>query len=152
MSKITSKKLIEYTQLATAIFMFMVVMFAVFGWPVCKYICFVLIGVFTGWKVAYFVACYYLMLVGAGVLLVGLMKLLSNMKKGVLFDESNAKSMAIIAGSCIAIGLVAGAAAVVYPTMVLITALGVFMGLVVLCVRQLADEALGIKEENDLTI
>lgn len=91
--------------------------------------------------------------------LICLDKMLSNIKKDIVFDNENVKLLNIITWCCFAacfIGLVSYVIiAVIYKSIetVILLAFGeAFMALVVRVVRNIIKKAIEIKEENDLTI
>jgi len=86
-------------------------------------------------------------------------RILTNIKKDVVFDERNIKLLNIITLCCLfaaVVGLVSYVIiAVIYKSIetVILLALGEgFMALVVRVVRNVFKKAIEIKEENDLTV
>ena len=93
------------------------------------------------------------------VALVCLDKLLINVRKEVIFNEKNVKFLRIISWACFYAGLVGLISFTVILVMsfmfetLFILAIGeMFMGLVVRVVKNIFEEAIEIKNENELTI
>ncbi|MBQ7741151.1 MAG: DUF2975 domain-containing protein [Eubacterium sp.] len=91
--------------------------------------------------------------------LICLDKILTNIKKDIVFDESNVRLLNIITYMCLAasgVGLISYIIiAAIYKsieTVILLSFGEAFMALVVRVVRNIMKKAIEIKEENDLTI
>jgi len=107
----------------------------------------------------YLIVPFYLVVPAGYVALFCLDRILTNIKKDVVFDERNIKLLNIITLCCLfaaVVGLVSYVIiAVIYKSIetVILLALGEgFMALVVRVVRNVFKKAIEIKEENDLTV
>ncbi|MCR5207046.1 MAG: DUF2975 domain-containing protein [Eubacterium sp.] len=93
------------------------------------------------------------------VALVSLDRLLSNIKKDIVFDERNVKLLNVLTVCCILAALVGSVSFVVIACIyksietVILLAMGEgFMALVVRVVRNILKKAIEIKEDNDLVV
>ncbi|MBQ9228346.1 MAG: DUF2975 domain-containing protein [Eubacterium sp.] len=107
----------------------------------------------------YLIVPYYLVVPAGYVALICLDKILSNIKKDLVFDSRNIRLLNIITGCCLfaaAVGLVSYVViALIYQsieTVFLLAAGEAFMALVVRVVRNVLKKAIVIKEENDLVV
>ena len=107
----------------------------------------------------YLITPFYIVVPAGYIALVCLDKILTNIKKDIVFDSRNVKLLNIITGCCLfasAVGLVSYIViAVIYEsieTVFLLAAGEAFMALVVRVVRNIIKKAIEIKEENDLTV
>lgn len=88
----------------------------------------------------------------AAVLLVCLYKLLHQIGLGELFTRTNVSLMRLISWCCfvgVGIALLSG---LYYMPWLVVAVAAAFMGLIVRVVKNLVDEAVLLKEENDFTI
>ena len=86
------------------------------------------------------------------LLLFGLHRLLRNIRAGRVFVEENVKLLRGISWLCIAVGLVTVVAGFYYSSFFLIAAVAAFCGLIVRVVKNVFEQAIEIKAENDYTI
>ena len=107
----------------------------------------------------YLIVPFYIVVPAGYVALFCLDRILSNIKKDIVFDNRNIKLLNIITLCCLfaaVVGLVSYVIiAVLYKSIetVILLALGEgFMALVVRVVRNVFKKAIEIKEENDLTV
>ena len=147
-----ANNLIRYTKIATLIFIGLVVVADACGFIITNYITRVWADRTDTFALVMLSVVYYLGTIGAYVVLISLYKLLSNMGKDVVFDESNTKLMRIIAIACTLMGIdcIVGTIAwfgTIYPGV-----LCFFVVLIILCVRAVFEKAIEMKEELDLTI
>lgn len=95
----------------------------------------------------------YCCAVPAVVLLLCLNGVLGNLKKGAIFVEENTKKLRLISWCCILLGLIALASGLLYYLSFIIVAVcAAFVGLIVRVVKNLLEQAIEIKSENDFTI
>ncbi len=107
----------------------------------------------------YLIAPFYLVVPLGYAALISLDKMLTNLKKNIVFDEKNVTLLNRITVCCLlaaAVGIVSYLViAVIYQsieTVFLLAAGEAFMALVVRVVRNVLKKAIAIKEENDLTV
>ena len=107
----------------------------------------------------YLIVPFYIVVPAGYAALICLDKLLSNIKKDLVFDMRNIKLLNLITCSCLfaaAVGTVAFVViAVIYKSIetVILLAMGeAFMALVCRVVRNVFKKAIEIKEENDLVV
>lgn len=86
---------------------------------------------------------------GAVVLLY---KILFNVKKKKVFVPENVKYLNILSWLCIYVGIVCAVAMFKYLGFLFVGISAFFIGLIVRIVRNIIEEAITIKEENDMTI
>ena len=105
----------------------------------------------TATKIALFVCLY-----GAAVMSLFisylLLRILFNVRKNVVFDRINVKYCRYISWCCFAICAFFFALGFFIPFSFVIASASGFIGLVVRVVKNLFNEAVDIKEENDLTV
>ena len=98
----------------------------------------------------------YVCLYGSGVssLLLSylLLRILFNIRKNVVFDRSNVKYARYISWCCFAVCAFFFALGFFIPFSFVISFAAAFIGLIVRVVKNLLNEAVDIKEENDLTV
>ncbi len=99
-----------------------------------------------------FIACVYTALVPAGIIIYLLNSLLTNISKGRVFEHDNVKILRIISYCCFAISAVS----VVMTFWRLLGGLLVlafaFMGLLLRVLKNVFEQAVVLREENDLTV
>lgn len=86
---------------------------------------------------------------GAVVLLY---KILFNVKKKKVFLTENVKYLNILSFLCIYVGLICAVAMFKYFGFLFVGISAFFIGLIIRIVRNIIEEAIQIKEENDMTI
>ena len=99
-----------------------------------------------------FTVCVYLAMIPAGIILWLLNYLLSNIKKEKVFEHINVKYLRIISYCCFA---VAGISLVmsVWRILAFFVALAfAFVGLLMRVLKNVFEQAVYLKEENDLTV
>lgn len=85
-------------------------------------------------------------------LLLCLHRLLRNIRAQRVFVQGNAKLLRAISWLCIAVGLVALCSSFYYMSFLLVAAAAAFCGLIVRVVKNVFEQAIEIKTENDYTI
>ncbi len=88
---------------------------------------------------------------GWGAIII-LFKLLTNINKGVVFDEKNVKMLSVLSWLCLYVGFLSGFAVRWYIPFIIVSVSALFIGLIVRVVRNIISEAIEIKDENDLTV
>lgn len=99
----------------------------------------------------------YISIPFAWITLYCLHKLLTNIKKKVIFDNENVKMLNVISWSCFAVAFVGLIIILIYLpkfalSFAIVTVAAFFVGLLVRVVKNVFENAIMIKEENDLTI
>ena len=109
----------------------------------------------------YIIGPFYAIVPAGYTALICIDKLLSNIKKDIVFDPKNVKLLRIISWSCFFAAAVCLLAFVIITLssdytvglgLLLITAGAVFMGLILRVIKNVFEAAIKIKTENDLTI
>ena len=154
------KSVLFFTKAATIVMMCMCAAALIFSYYICVF----------GWAIdvkgaaralniipekpafAIFMGIYYICIGFAIVILVGVWKLLKNLSADEVFFRKNTKLLDIITLGCAGIAVFCFLCGLILPSIVFIGFVGLFMGLIVQCVKVLMDKAIDIREENDLTI
>ncbi|MDR2771453.1 MAG: DUF2975 domain-containing protein [Clostridiales Family XIII bacterium] len=96
---------------------------------------------------------YYACCVPALVALFLLDRLLTNIKKGLVFTEGNVKALRAISWCCFAEAFLIAAAALYFaPILLAVAAVVAFFGLILRVVKNVIDAAVALKIESDFTI
>ena len=148
------------TKISTVVMMIFCVLSVIFGYYICLYV----------WGIKFiggsrtipaipddpafvlFMVAFYICIAFAFVILIGVWKLLGNLKSGEVFVRKNTKLLNVITIGCVGIGVFCFLAGLLDYSTVLIGFVGFFMALIVQCVKVLMDKAIDIKDELDLTI
>ena len=88
----------------------------------------------------------------SAVLLLYLNRLLSRIHKGEFFSEANIFSLSLISWCSFCVAIVTLLAGLFYLSFLLVAVAFAFIGLIVRVVKNVFEQALAIKEENDLTV
>ena len=99
-----------------------------------------------------FLTCFYLSTGLTYPILYFVSKLLLNLKKDVVFDKKNTRLMTGISACCFLICLVCILGACASASLCVIALVGLFVGLIVQCVRLVMDKAIDMRDELDLTV
>lgn len=99
-----------------------------------------------------FVTCFYVCTALAYPILYCVARLLTNLKKDLVFDKKNTKLMSIISLLCILIAIVCVLGSFACASLILVSMIGLFVGLIVQCVRLVMDKAIDMRAELDLTV
>ena len=125
-------------------------------WAVKMWFC-----VYRGWNgqsvpmeqmLTLFKACFYPCAVIAYVTLYSLIRLLRNIKNDAIFIVSNVRYLRRISWCCIIVALITLAAGVFYIPYSFLSAAAGFVGLMLRVVKNVMENAVQLKEENELTI
>lgn len=99
-----------------------------------------------------FITCFYLCTALAYPIIYCVARLLLNLKKGIVFDKKNTKLMTVISLICILIALICVLGTFASASLVIISMVALFVGLIVQCVRLVMDKAIDMRNELDLTV
>lgn len=154
---------LNLTIAACAVFFFSCLMGDIFGYSVCDFYwkgtlsnegyvsC---LSFLSDEKVRFYVflTCFYLSTALTYPIIYCVLNLIMNIKKEKIFDKANTRLMTIITACCFLICLICliGAAATYF--LFVISLVGLFVGLVVQCVRLVMDKAIDMRNELDLTV
>lgn len=97
-------------------------------------------------------AAFYLCVPACFAALFLIDRLLQNIRRSRVFLEENTRFVRRIALCCAAVCLVTGAAGFVYPPLLFITVIMLFLCLLLNVVASVLSAATALREENDLTI
>ncbi len=97
-------------------------------------------------------AAYYGCTLPAGAALVCLLILLMNIRRHDMFSAGNSRLMAIVSWCCIVIAVICAVATYWYIPMILVSAIMLFLFLIVRVVRSCFVAATELREDQDLTI
>ena len=86
------------------------------------------------------------------VTLFSLISLLKNIKKGIVFTTSNVRHLRRISWCCIIVCLITLTAGVQYVPFLFVSVAAGFVGLMLRVVKNVMENAVHLKEENELTI
>jgi len=105
-----------------------------------------------GNRFAVFFTCYCLSTALAYPIIYCVVRLLLNLKKDVVFDKKNTTYMSVISLLCFLICLICFIGSFACATLILISLIAIFVGLIVQCVRLVMDKAIDMRAELDLTV
>ena len=88
----------------------------------------------------------------AYVTLYSLIRLLLNIKKDIIFVLANVKYLRRISWCCVMVSLITLSASVLYVPYLFVCVAAGFMGLMLRVVKNVMENAVQLKEENELTI
>lgn len=94
----------------------------------------------------------YASLVPASIALFCLNRLLENAKKDLVFVTNNVKSMRILSWCCFAVTIIFSVFGFYYILSLLISIMAALVGLMFRILKNIFEQAIAIKEENDFTI
>ena len=99
-----------------------------------------------------FCACYYPCSIFAYITLYSLLKLLFNIKNGEIFIHSNVKYLRRISWCCFVVAFITLVGGIFYIPFLFIAIAAAFVGLMLRIVKNVMQNAVEIKAENELTI
>ncbi len=151
---------IKLTKIATIVMICVCAVADIFGYYICKYVWNMVI---VGWEqfrpitneaIAFptLIGLFYIGTFFAYVILFNVMKLLGNMDNNKVFIKENTKLMKNMSVGCIAIFAICFVGMLVWPSTLFIGVIGLFMGLIVQCVRVVMDKAIDMRDELDYTV
>lgn len=94
----------------------------------------------------------YLCSVFAWLLLFHLWKLLSNMKKGLVFIEDNVKRLRVVSWCCVGAAVICLISCAFYLPFLFVSIAAAFMALIVRIVKNVFQQANAMKSELDFTV
>ena len=141
----------------TACFIFLIILtICVFFGPFFAKLWF---SVYRGWSqsiindmITLFSVCFYPSSIFAYITLYSLLKLLFNIKKDEIFITANVKYLRIISWCCFVVFFITFIGGIFYIPFIFISVAAVFMGLMLHVVKNVMENAVEIKNENELTI
>ena len=154
---------LNLTLAASAVFFFCCLLGDIFGYSFCKY-CWNG-GLFNkdylsclsfleneDVRFIVFMTCFYLSTGITYIIIYGVVNLLLNLKKGIVFEKVNTRYMSMISICCFLICVICIIGACASYALFLISLIGLFVGLIVQCVRLVMDKAIDMRAELDLTV
>ena len=99
-----------------------------------------------------FLTCFYLSTGIAYIIIYSVVNLLLNLKKGIVFEKANTRYMSVISICCFLICVICIIGACASYALFLVSLIGLFVGLIVQCVRLVMDKAIDMRTELDLTV
>lgn len=96
--------------------------------------------------------CFYPCAVFAYTTLYCLLKLLFNIKNSEVFVKANVKYLRIISWCCFAVAIITFLSSIFYVPYLFISVAAAFVGLMLRVVKNVMQNAVAIREENELTI
>lgn len=99
-----------------------------------------------------FRACFYPCAVLGFVTLYSLIRLLMNIKKDAIFITPNVKYLRCISWCCFAVSLITLISGMLYVPYLFVSVAAGFVGLMLRVVKNVMENAVQLKEENELTI
>lgn len=97
-------------------------------------------------------ATFYCCAAPAAVLLLALDRLLKNIGAGAVFIPENTRMLRHISWCCLAVAFICLVAAWFFFPFLLVAAAAGFIGLILRVVKNVVEQAIAIKDENDYTI
>ena len=99
-----------------------------------------------------FVACVYTAMVPAGVIIYFLNSLLTNLRSQKVFEHDNVKCLRVISYCCFAISAVSVVMTFRRLLALVIVLAFAFMGMLLRVLKNVFEQAVLLREENDLTV
>lgn len=99
-----------------------------------------------------FKICFYPCAVFAYITLYSLIKMLFNIKRDEIFTEYNTKALRRISWCCLAVAIITFAGGIFYVPFLFVAIAAGFMGLMLRIIKNVMQNAVALREENDLTI
>ena len=162
-NKVSYSLWLNLTLVACAVFFICCLMGDIFGYSFCSY-CWNS-GLFSEGYLPFlsfleddhvrfvvFMTCFYLSTGLAYFIIFSVVKLLLNLKHGIIFDKANTRYMSVVSICCFLICLICIIGACASYALFLISLIGLFVGLIVQCVRLVMDKAIDMRTELDLTV
>ena len=143
---------IRLSKLASIIFIALIVMADIGGYPIARYVTYCWIEKFDIMSLVLTTIIFYVATICGYVVIFSVYKLLSNMEKDIVFDTGNTRLMGYITGGLVACGIACACETVIWPGSIFLSIVVWFIALIVLCVKTAFDKAIMMKDEMDLTI
>ena len=99
-----------------------------------------------------FAACFYPCAVFAYSTLYSLLRLLFNIKKNQIFIDINVKYLRRVSWCCFAVAFITFVGGIFYVPFFFVTIPAAFVGLMLRVVKNIMQNAVALREENELTI
>ncbi len=99
-----------------------------------------------------FAACFYPSAVFAGVIIYSLLKLLNNIKNEKIFITENAVALRRVSWCCFVIAVITFVGGFFYMPFMFVALAGGFVGMLLRVLKNVMQNAVALREENDLTI
>ena len=99
-----------------------------------------------------FLTCFYLSTLLTYPILFCVVNIILNLKKDHVFEKINTRYMSIISICCFLICLICIVGSFATFSLVAVSMIGLFVGLIVQCVRLVMDKAIDMRDELDLTV
>ncbi|MBR3056738.1 MAG: DUF2975 domain-containing protein [Clostridiales bacterium] len=99
-----------------------------------------------------FLTCFYLSTALTYPIIFCVVGLIRNIKKDKIFERANTRLMSIISLCCFLICVICTIGAIACYALAVIALVGLFVGLIVQCVRLVMDRAIDMRDELDLTV
>lgn len=148
------KNSLALSKLAVMLFAGAVAVCDVFGWWLVKW--FLATSRYAGINdtphLVWGLVTLYVASAAAYVLLWNLFHLLTNIEAEQIFVENNVHRLRAASWCCMAVALLCLGGAVYYLPTVLVAAVAAFMGLIIRIIKNIFEQAIGMKAELDLTI
>ncbi|MCQ2535004.1 MAG: DUF2975 domain-containing protein [Clostridia bacterium] len=153
-------KVIQLTKVASWVMILVCVVADIFGYYICRYGWDVMVcdemqkGILAEQSFAFpmFIALYYIGTFFAYMILFNVIRLLKNLEKDKVFVKDNTSLMKNMTIACSAIFGICFVGMLIWPSLLFIGVIGLFMGLIVQCVRVVMDKAIDMRDELDLTV
>ncbi|MEG0803373.1 MAG: DUF2975 domain-containing protein [Pygmaiobacter sp.] len=107
---------------------------------------------YLGGTLPYFLITTYSASVPAVFALWNLYGLLRSISAGFVFTDENVKRLCILSWCCIAAGLICMTSALYYLPYLVLAVAAAFVGLILRVVKNVVEQAVALKNENDFTI
>lgn len=99
-----------------------------------------------------FCFCFYPSAIFAGVVIYSLLRLLFNIKAEKIFINDNVKYLRTVSWCCFAVAIITLVGGFFYLPFLFVTAAGGFVGMLLRVLKNVMQNAVILREENDLTI
>jgi len=154
---------LNLTIFACGLFFIVVLLGDIFGYSICNFYwqdsvfaegSLTSLGILTDSHVRFmvFLTVYYLSTALTYPILFSLVSLLLNLKKGIVFDKVNTRYMSVVSICCFLIAIICAIGTCASRLLCFICLLGMFVGLIVECVRLVMFKAIEMRTELDLTV
>ena len=154
---------LNLTLFACGLFFLVVLLGDIFGYSVCDYYwqdslfaegVLTSLGFLAKDRVRFmvFLTIYYLCTVLTYPIIFCLVNLLLNLRKGIVFDKVNTRYLSVVSVCCFLIAIICAIGTCASRPICFIALLGMFVGLIVECVRLVMDKAIDMRTELDLTV
>lgn len=95
---------------------------------------------------------FYPSAVFAAIILYELLRLLFNIKNGMIFIQQNVSILKVVSWCCFIIGVITLIGGRYYMPFIFVACAGFFVGMLLRVLKNVMQSAVEIKEENDLTV